>query len=184
MFRKLDRPGKWIILGIPMLFLIGALFHFLYELTGQSPIIAAVSATNESVWEHCKMVVVPVILWWGLYYIFRGKKDKINGNKWFTAALLALLTAIFTMPMSYYFYTQALGIALLAVDIFLLFFVLILGQSLGLHYYKYSQGINMWIALSLMLTVVIIFAAFTFYPPHLPIFMDGISHTYGILPVK
>ncbi|NLY37374.1 MAG: hypothetical protein GX046_09095 [Tissierellia bacterium] len=180
MFKKYSQPEKWILIGIPMLFLIGSLFHFLYEMTGKLKVIAAISATNESVWEHCKMVVLPVILWWGLYYIFRGNEYNINANKWFTTSLVAMVTAIITMPMSYYFYTQAFGVEILAVDIFLLFFVLILGQCLGLHVFKYHKGMNIWIALFLISIVLVIFIVFTFYQPHLPIFMDGVNHTYGI----
>ena len=30
---SLSPPEKWILIGIPLLFLVGSLMHFLYELT-------------------------------------------------------------------------------------------------------------------------------------------------------
>lgn len=163
-----------------MLFFLGTLFHFLYDWSGQIQIIGAISAVNESVWEHCKMVVFPIIAWWCLYYIFSSKPNEINASKWFAGALAALLTAFISIPFCYYFYTQAFGVELLVVDIFILLFALLLGQSIGLHFYKYSKRINIAISITSIILVALIFIIFTFYPPHLPIFMDSSNGTYGI----
>lgn len=177
--RKFSNPEKWILLGIPMLFFIGALFHFLYDLSGHIQIIGAISAVNESVWEHCKMVVFPMIAWWCLY-MFSDKADGINAAKWFAGASAALITATIAIPICYYFYTQAFGIELLAVDIFILFFALFLGQCIGLHFYKYSKCISAATSITIIVFVALLFIIFTFYPPHLPIFMDTKNGTYGI----
>ena len=55
---------RWIWISLPMLFMVGSVFHFLYDLSGESPIIGAFAAVNESVWEHQKMVLLPVAAWW------------------------------------------------------------------------------------------------------------------------
>lgn len=96
---KLSRPEKWILIGIPLLFVIGALLHFAYDVLGESPIVGLFAPVNESIWEHAKMVVWPIILWWGLYYRFRGEAYKINPNKWFAGALTSLLVALIAMPL-------------------------------------------------------------------------------------
>ncbi len=180
MIRKLAKPKKWILLGIPVLFFVGTLFHFLYDLSGQSQMIGAISPVNESVWEHCKMVVVPMIAWWCLYYIFSCKAEESDADKWFAGALGALITAVISIPLCYYFYTQAFGVELLAVDIFILLFALFLGQCIGLHSYKYSKCISTAISITIIVLVALIFIFFTFYPPHLPIFMDSTNGSYGI----
>ena len=181
MIRKLSKPEQWILLGIPVLFLAGTLFHFLYDLSGQSKLIGAISPVNESVWEHCKMVVFPVIAWWCLYYIFRGKAKRMNSSKWFAGAAAALVTAVISIPLCYYFYTQAFGVELLAVDIFILLLALVLGQCIGLHFYRYSKCISTATSILIIVFVALIFIVFTFFPPHLPIFMDSTNGTYGIL---
>lgn len=55
-----SQAKKWILTGIPILFLTGSLLHFAYELSGKNILIALIAPVNESVWEHSKMVLWPV----------------------------------------------------------------------------------------------------------------------------
>lgn len=180
MYKRLSNPGKFIIKSIPLLFIAGSLFHFLYELSGSSGIVALIAAVNESVWEHLKMVLLPVILFWSVYYVVKRKKYSIDKNKWFTSALASLLTALISMPMIYYFYTEAFGVELLAVDILILFLALLFGQLLGLHFYKHSKAIRWQTAVTILILIIALFMVFTYYPPKIPLFMDSTSGTYGI----
>lgn len=180
-YKSLSAAQKWILKGIPILFLIGSFMHFFYDLSGKNVIIGLISPINESIWEHLKMILLPVICWWGIYYLIKCKKDNIDKNKWFTAALIALVTSIITTPMLYYFYTQAFGVEVLIVDIIILFVSILFGQLLAFHFYKYSKGINSHISMYIFIFLILIFMVFTFYPPHLPIFRDGITGQYGII---
>lgn len=179
-YKSLSPSEKWIIKGIPILFIISSLMHFLYELSGKNMFIGLISAVNESVWEHSKMVLWPVIGWWSIYYIINSKKNNININKWFTAGLIALLTALITIPTIYYFYIGAFGVEILIVDISILFLAILFGQILGFHFYKYSKGINASISIKIFIVLILVFVVFTLYPPHLPLFKDGQSGKYGL----
>jgi hypothetical protein len=181
MLQKYTQPEKWIILGTPFLFIIGSLFHFLYEISGENKIVGALAPVNESIWEHLKLVLIPVSCYWILFYLFAGIKTKIEKDKWFTGAIVALLVALITIPLGYYFYTGAFGVKLLAVDIALLFLALIFGQGLGLHIYRYFRGVHFTIPIMVTLCVILLFVMFTFYPPHLPLFRDNVSNQYGIV---
>lgn len=176
----LSSEEKWILIGIPALFVIGTFMHFLYDFTGKHIIFAMISAVNESIWEHLKMVLLPVILWWSIYYLIKIKTQTIDKNKWFTAALIALFTSLISIPMLYYFYTGAFGVELLAVDISILFISVLLGQLIGLHFYKYSTGINFIIPLCIFISLILIFILTTFYPPTIPFFRDSLTGTYGL----
>lgn len=178
--RTMNGAKKYTYWGIPILFLAGSLFHFLYDLTGQLAIIGAISPVNESVWEHCKMVVLPIILWWSVYYAVKGKENGVDKDKWFTAALISLLCATITIPLIFYLYTSALGIESLVVDILILLAAVTFGQLIGFHVYTYGKGINAKIAFFLMIVILAVFIVFTFATPHLPIFMDGQAGGYGI----
>jgi len=180
-YNILSSPKKWILIGIPILFLIGSCMHFLYGFTGDNVIIGSIAPVNESVWEHLKMVVLPVILWWTIYYLAVGERNNIDKNKWFTGALVALLTALITIPLLFYFYTGAFGVESLVIDILLLFLALLFGQLAGLHFYKFSKGINSIISISILVLLIFIFILFTFYPPQLPLFLQAIIGNYGIL---
>lgn len=179
-YKTLSSPEKWILIGIPILFLIGSLMHFLYDFTGNNVIIGTIAPVNESVWEHLKMVLLPVILWWTIYYFAAGEINNIDKNKWFTGALVALLIALITIPLLFYFYTNTFGVELLPVNILILFLALLFGQLAGLHFYKYSEGINSITSISILILIVFIFILFTFYPPHLPLFRDSPTGKYGI----
>lgn len=179
-YKTLSSPEKWILIGIPILFLVGSCMHFLYEFTGDNVIIGAIAPVNESVWEHLKMVLLPVILWWTIYYFAAGEINNIDINKWFTGALVALLTALIAIPLLFYFYTRAFGAELLVVDILILFLALLFGQLAGLHFYKYYEGISLIISITIILLIIFLFILFTFYPPHLPLFRDGMTGKYGI----
>lgn len=172
MYKTLIPSQKWIIKGIFSLFLIGTFMHFLYDLSGGNVIVGLIAAVNESLWEHSKMVLLPVICWWSFYYIIKGKEHNIDKNKWFTSALIALLTALITIPLLYYFYTEAFGVEILAVDISILL--------LAFHFYKYSKGINLYIPICIFILLILVFMIFTFYPPHIPFFRDSITGQYGI----
>lgn len=178
--KKLTVPEKWIIAGIPIIFLVGSLFHFLFEWSGENKIVGLFAAVNESVWEHIKMIPVPLVLFWSVMYLILGKKYQIDKNKWFTAGLVSLLVSMITMPMLFYFYTGAFGVELLWVDILIFFLSVVFGQLLGLHFYRHSMGINWIVALILMLLVIAAFAVLTYFPIEIPMFKDSNTGQYGI----
>lgn len=178
--KNLSSPEKWIIIGIPVLFILASLFHFLYYLTGHSRIIGLFVPVNESVWEHLKMLLVPVICWWSIYYLFNGEKYNINKDKWFFSALIALISSMLGILFLYYTYSGALGVELLVVDILITFISILIGQILGLHFYKYGKAVPAIISITLLLFLVLIFIVFTVKPPHLPLFKDTTTGKYGI----
>ena len=165
---KRIKPETYTLLGILVLFVVGSLFHFLYSLTGECFIMGLFVPINESIFEHTKMVVLPIFIWWSIFYLFR-KKD-LFVNAWFTSALIAMISAIIAIPMLFYFYSQAFGIESLVIDILILLVSLAIGQILGLHYYRHGKGIEYHFAIVLMIVIIILFAFFTINPPAFPIF--------------
>ena len=165
---KRIKPETYTLIGILVLFVVGSLFHFLYSLTGECFIVGLFVPINESIFEHTKMVVLPIFIWWFIFYLFR-KKD-LFVNAWFTSALIAMISAIIIIPMLFYFYSQAFGIESLVIDILILLVSLAIGQILGLHYYRHGKGIEYHFAIVLMIVIIILFAFFTINPPAFPIF--------------
>lgn len=165
---KRIKPKTYTLIGILVLFVVGSLFHFLYSLTGECFIVGLFVPINESIFEHTKMVVLPIFIWWSIFYLFR-KKD-LFVNAWFTSALIAMISAIIAIPMLFYFYSQAFGIESLVIDILILLVSLAIGQILGLHYYRHGKGIEYHFAIFLMIVIIILFAFFTINPPAFPIF--------------
>lgn len=175
---KRMKPGAYILIGIPVLFLIGGLFHALFSVSGELFAVGLFAPVNESVFEHVKMVALPIFLWWGLFYLFR--RRGLRRDAWFSTALLAMFTGTISIPLLYYFYTEAFGIESLVMDALILLISVGLGQLLGRHYYKNGKGIDYRLALALMVIVILLFASLTVIPPKLPLFQNPMDGSYGI----
>ena len=177
---SLTKQQKWLLLGIPVIFLVAAAFHFVFDITGENKVVGLFVPVNESVWEHLKMLVLPIILWWSVYYIVRGEKLGIDKNKWFFGCLVALITALLFQLAFFYTYSQALGIESLALDILDTMLSVMIGQLVGMHVYRYSKGINWVVSIIILVGIVFMFAWFTLNTPELPIFLSSVTGTYGI----
>lgn len=165
-----SQESKWILYSVPFLFIIGSLFHFAYDFTGENIIIGFFTPINESIWEHIKLILTPLLLWWILYYVFNHKKYNINKDRWFNATFFAIITGIILVPALYYLYIGALGIESLVIDVLILFFSILFAQLVGYHFYKHLKGINYLAPIILLIIIVTIFMIFTVSPPDFPIF--------------
>lgn len=172
----------WILLGIPVLFVIGFFMHNIYEWSGKMATVGIFAPVNESVWEHLKLFFWPMLIWWVAGYIILRKDNPISASQWLTACTVAELVCPIVILSFYYIYTGAFGIESLILDIFSLFLGIMLAQSLAFHVYKYA-GISqycLYISASILILLAVTFTVFTFAPPHLPLFMDPTTGTYGI----
>ena len=170
MRKNMSSEEKSILLSIPILFLFGASFHFLYEISGNNFLVGLIAPVNESVWEHTKMVVVPIILWRSLFYLLHGKRLSIEKNPWHTGLLASLLISIISIPFLYYFYVGAFGVSILWVDILIFLISLSVGQLLGLHVYQHSHGIAYRQVVLIIFFILILYFIATVRPPNIPLF--------------
>lgn len=171
--RYYDVLKSYILAGIPVIFFVGSIFHFLYQWSGQSTLIAMISPVNESVWEHLKLVLWPTILWWLVGYYTIGKKANSTPQLFAVCCLCSLLVSMTTILAFFYTYTGILGIESLMLDILGMLIGIILGQLMALHIVKYCNPSSYWLYISVFIiaVIVIMFVAFTFSPPKLPIFI-------------
>lgn len=173
---------KWLYFGIPLMFLVGGLTHFAYELSGQNPAVAIFAPVNESVWEHIKMAFWVPLIWWIIGYFVLSDKYGISACGWFTACAAALYFNVIFITAFYYTYSGAFGCHSVFIDILSFVLSLILGSVLGVHVYKYG-GFRRKVCIYPFIAIAVLaaaFAAFTFYPPHIPLFFDSSTGNYGI----
>jgi hypothetical protein len=179
---KFSKAEKLMLLWIPVIAILGGLMHFVFELCSNSAIVGIFAPVNESVWEHLKMAFYPMLIWWIVFYIICGKKNNIPFEKYVLGGATAIIAAPLIILIFFYTYTGALGIESLVLDIFSLFLGVAVGQILGVHIYKYSKAnfATTFISILILCLMVIAFTSFTFYPPHLPLFQNSLTGTYGI----
>ena len=169
---------QWEIIGIIFVIILGTLFHFLFEWLYSWPPIGAITAINESVWEHLKLPYWPLIIFSFIEYNY----IKTNIKNFIIGKASAVLISIGTILIVFYSYTAILGIEILIIDILSFFIGVIIGQLVSykiITLNKLQKWINVvsWIILiGLGLSLIL----FTYLPPHLPIFQDSESGLYGI----
>lgn len=173
---------NWILLGIPLLFVIGSFMHFAYDLSGESIIVGIFAPVNESVWEHLKMSFWPMLIWWVVGYFVLRNRTCVSKSKWIVGCATAIIVCPLVIVSFYYTYTGALGIESLILDIFSLFLGITIAQITALHIYNYSNpGIYcVLIAFMIIVLMAIAFIVFTFSPPQIPLFQDSVTGKYGI----
>jgi hypothetical protein len=165
----------WIILGIPVLFIIGAHMHFAYEWSGKSTIIGIFAPVNESVWEHLKMSFWPMLIWWVVGFSILTKRINISASGWFVSCAVAEVICCIVIVSFYYTYTGAFGIESIILDVFSLFLGITVGQLMALHVYKYAKNSKHFFpyAIAILMLMGAAFIIFTFCPPQIPLFMES-----------
>lgn len=179
---KKDPVVTWMLLGIPILFIIASPLHFLFDWSGKSVVAGLFTPVNESPWEHLKLTFWPIIVWWIIGYSLLGKQNKWSFSSFIvTCAVAEVICTIFIISF-FYTYTGALGIESLILDIISLLLGLFFGIILAKHVYIYKNPgrASAFIAALILIIMAAAFIYFTFVPPHLPIFKDPPSGSYGI----
>lgn len=170
---------RWELVGIIVISVLGSVLHFVFEWFGEWDPVGVIAAVNESVWEHLKLAFWPAVF----YAVLEYRYLKRLTNNFF----LAKACGTYVMPISivtlFYAYTAAVGHEILAADILIFWLAVALGQ-LASYRMLTSHVLPEWsnvVGLALVVFLAIAFVVFTFYPPHLPIFMDPVTGGYGIL---
>ncbi len=168
----------WQVAGLTFATALGTLLHFTYRLSGESLIFAPFSAVNESTFEHMKILFFPMLIFALTQYAFFRKESpcfwRIKG--------VGTGIAVLTIPFLFYTLTGIFGRLPAFVNIGIFF----LSAGLGYLYegwrFRKPQPPCRYTALCLLLLIAtaILFMICTFFPPHIPLFLDPVTGTYGI----
>ena len=178
-----DRAAvRYLLYGIPFIIFFGTLTHFIFAWSGNTVFVGLFVPINESVWEHLKMSFWPTLVWFLLVFLFFREKGELSASR----LLLAAAAALFVCPLIIvtFFYTMkgAFGIESLLVDGILFFLGIIVGQIAAVHVYRYAEPNRFWLyaAAGFILLFMAALISFTFWQPHLPLFLDKPTGTYGL----
>ena len=166
----------WQILGFACVSLSGTLLHFLYDLLGEAVWIAPFSGVNESTWEHMKLLFWPLMAYAVIESIF----FRSYGGFW-CAKLKGTLLGLGLIPTIFYLYNGVIGKSPDFVNI-AIFFISAAAVFIYETYLlsKRSAHCKRWLAIASLCLIGAAFILFTFVPPHINIFKDPITDSYGI----
>ena len=170
----------WQMAGYIFTAVVGTLLHFLFDWTGGSIMAALVSAVNESIWEHMKLLYYPMLIFSLLEYSRWGRG---KAGFW-CVKLVGQLVGLVCIPVLYYTYTGALGVE---ADWFnIAIFFLTAGLSFWLETRLFQKE---WrcrssskTAFFMINLIGALFTVLTFRTPRIPLFRDPVTGSYGFVP--
>ena len=168
----------WQMVGFVFTGVLGTLLHFVFEWTDGSMIAAVFSAVNESIWEHIKLLIYPMLLFALVEYKVWGREVTC----FWQVKLLGLLTGIVLIPGLYYTYTGILGKSAdwFNITIFFIVAAAVYYMETKLLQKESHCHISNRLVGMLVILLPVVFTLLTFYPPHIPLFQDPVTGTYGI----
>lgn len=158
----------WQMLGFIVTGIGGTLLHFLYDWTGQNPVVGAFSAVNESIWEHMKLLFVPMLAFSFLQYARIGK----DYPHFWCVKLIGTVLGLTLIPALYYTYTGALGLQADWFNIAIFFIVAAAVYRLETKWLKNGRPHCPFpkLAFGCLLLLGTVFVMLTYHPPSLPLF--------------
>ena len=171
-----DKILKFQIFSVIFVWIVGTLLHFTFEWFGNNIFVGAFSAVNESTWEHLKLVFYPSLLITIIGYFYLGT-DVPN---FLCSKLKSIIISISFIIIFFYTYTGILGTNFALFDIGSFFISIILGEYFIYKDMLSESNCNNKLAIVILLILTLCFIVFTYFPPHIGLFKDPVSNTYGI----
>jgi len=170
-----DSPSLRQMTGFLFTSILGTFLHFLFDLTGGSPIAALVSGVNESIFEHMKLLLYPMLLFSFLERRLWGRRDE----RFWCVRFRGIVLGLALIPALYYTYTGILGVSADWFNITIFFLAAALAYRLQAALSTSDFTCRPVLARAMLVLLVIVFTLLTFFPPRIPFFRDPVTGTYG-----
>ena len=167
------------IIGIPVIYLIAVVLHFVYDFTDGSVLSILFGAVNESVWEHIKIFAVGYISWAIVELMWL----KPSFKKFVVAKTVSLYFLCLAIIVFFYTYNLFTPQPVLWLDITSSFVFVVLSQLISYKLITSEKKIYeyFYIAVALLMMFFVMFFSFTVYPPKIDLFKDPLTGNYGIV---
>lgn len=172
MFKNTRKIKKWESWGIIWTIILGFLLYFAFELSGNCWIVGIISPINKSLWEYLKISYWSVVLFSLIEY--HCIKKETNG--FFIGKFAEILILDLIFALGHYIFITVFGSSQLWADIIFYGTGVFLGGIISLSIMKKDvSGKLNFVGLLAMIIIGILFIYFTFYPLHIPLFMDSVT---------
>lgn len=176
---EVNKLLKMQIIVIIVCLILGALLHFTYQWSGENLLVASLSAVNESVWEHLKLVFYPMLIMAIIEYPF----VRQIVNNYIEAKIIGIFVAMSFMLVSFFTYTGILGTNFAIINILIFIISIILGEWIVyklMNRNNESTTITKVLASIITVFFLICFIVFTYNTPEVNLFRDYTTGEYGI----
>mgnify|MGYP003305295533 CR=1 FL=1 len=155
----------FMLIGMVFSVMLGALLHFVYDWSGRSILVAFMAPTNESFFEHLKLLLTPYLLWMLAEYVHYGQYM----HAFVPGKVAGLYLGFFLMIGLHLLYTQLLGKTIIALDVALFIFAVFAAfvtAEFCMTLLIFDHLLPEVTADFILVATVMLFAVFTVYAPH------------------
>lgn len=169
----------WNLISAAVTLVAGTLLHFIYDWFGGS-IAAVFGAVNESTWEHLKLIFWPMVIMGIIEYFIYGKSLK----SFIPIRVLSILIGMLTTVALFYTYSGILGFNFLIADILTFILGVLVAYCYSVKQFEkentlLSKKTTNIFFIALLVVLIICFSVFSFFPPHIGLFLDPVTNSYG-----
>lgn len=174
--------SKLFILSCILSIILGVILHFSYDFLNKPFIIGLFFPVNESIWEHLKLVLIPMTTF-GIIYNFIYIKNEVKTNNFWYYLTKAIILSMVIIVFGHYGYKfifkevpDIVNILIYILSMILAFYKLYINiqNNSDTSINKNNTGIIT------LIFMFILFILFTIYPPQIELFRDPITNTFGI----
>jgi hypothetical protein len=167
------------IIGIPAIYCIATLLHFVYDLSGGAALSILFGAVNESVWEHIKIFAAGYTAYAALELLW----TKAPFKKFLVAKVCALYLLSGLIIGFFYLYTAVFGRDIPLADILSSLVFVSVAQIVSYRLTLTEKNTKRYFheAAMLLMLYFLMFFSFTIFPPKTELFRDPVSGGFGIV---
>ena len=166
------------IIGVFLIFILSFISHFMYEWFPNT-LFSILFPVNESIWEHMKLIVTPVLIFSLIEYIVYRKKN-ISYNNFILSYAISLILGIIIYLMIYLPIDYIFGHSMIfAISLLFLIFIIVEVISYYIMNYREIMYSNL-IGIILIIIMYIVFGYLTYNPILNYLFYDTSKKIYGI----
>ncbi len=155
------------MIGLLTVWVVGVLWHFVYEWSGNNEIIGLIAPINESVWEHIKLLYFPMLF----YTIFMAFRLEKSHPCILTSFITGNIIGSALIPSLFYLYTSVTGTHYLWADIALFFIAVAVAFFVGYRLTLSCKLADYELSIILLAAAFcLMFFVYTYFPPDFEIF--------------
>lgn len=166
----------WQLCGFLFTSIFGTLLHFAYEWSGNSITAAIFSGVNESVWEHMKLLYIPMLV----FSFAQASSFSFREDYWLIKLYGSVLGTA-SIPLLFWSYNGSIGASPALVNIMIFYLSAAAAYCFELWLFEAKRlTATKYLPLAISVSIAVMFVLFTFYPPHIELFRDPTNNSYGI----
>lgn len=161
--------ARYNIIAFVLIGALGAISHFVYEWSGENRILGYFFATNESTWEHLKLLFFPTIFYSIIEYFFVKERYK----NYFPSVIISVIIGMISIIVMFYTYSGVLGYTIDFINILIFYIALIIMlyfKNKLIKSERFNGPNNNITSAFIAFAITILFIFFTYTPPQIALF--------------